>query len=223
MNLAEFIDLLNRQKLYFCRIDKLKEIDPWEGGSLLLSKENNDGTKNTSFNTEKNQTANNSIIMKAPKYNFVSCWHRNPSQSMAMWQIYAEKGIAIKSAKTSLKKSLNTNGTVEVPSFGDVVYIDTLKERFNHANDYFHKLKCYEFEREFRAVITKTGIGTDEKGEINCIDSAFVAVDLCALISEVYVSPLAESFYENVINSLLEKYNLKFKVIRSDIKEMVAW
>ncbi|HEX3011639.1 MAG TPA: hypothetical protein VHQ70_06295, partial [Syntrophomonadaceae bacterium] len=91
MNLAEFIDLLNRQKLYFCRIDKLKEIDPWEGGSLLLSKENDDGAQNTSLNTEKKQTANNSITMQAPKYNFVSCWHRNPSQSMAMWQIYAEK------------------------------------------------------------------------------------------------------------------------------------
>jgi hypothetical protein len=210
MNLAEFIDLLNRNKLYFCRVDKFQEMDPWEGVRSLLSND---------------EQIAKTMNRKLPKYHFASCWHRNPNQSMAMWQIYAEKGIAIKSTKASLKNSLKTINLVEAPTFEDVEYIDILKENSNCPipTDFFYKLKCYEFEREFRAVIMRTGTGTDENGEINCINSAFVEANLSTLISEIYVSPFAEPFYENVINSLLEKYNLDFRVIRSNIKEMVAW
>jgi hypothetical protein len=45
----------------------------------------------------------------------------------------------------------------------------------------------------------------------------YVSADLQTLIENVYIAAYAESWFKEVINSLLSKYPLNSKVIKSDL------
>ena len=45
----------------------------------------------------------------------------------------------------------------------------------------------------------------------------YVSADLQTLIENIYIAPYAESWFKEVIESLLSKYQLKAKVIKSDL------
>jgi len=118
MNLAKFLSLLTNSSLYFCRLDRLKRDDPFEG-SLNRNDMNSimDGfLKDESLKSILTQELIDNIFdiereirEKIVNSVVVNCWHIIECDSYAMWKLYSgsEYGIAITSTNSKLKHSMS--------------------------------------------------------------------------------------------------------------------
>ena len=126
----------------------------------------------------------------------ISCWHRADYESDAMWKLYAagRKGVAIRTTAERLAESLRPfrlapNYGEEVPFWGNVHYVDlsTQRLRVGMEERFFFKHRAFEWEREFRVVISvrmaeEFAVPVPELG----ID---VGLDPTVLIESIYAGP----------------------------------
>jgi hypothetical protein len=172
----------------------------------------------------------------------INPWHYNEYESAAMWNLYSHEnaGIAIQSTTTKLSKCFRDNNEDTI-WIGKVQYLDFSKDWMNEWNNLFQafvtKRKSFEYENEIRAVtclpddrlssehIVKTGttetVSTSKWRIVNPKDltdkGKYVNANLQTLIEKVYIAPYAESWFEEVIESLLSKYELNATVTKSDL------
>jgi Protein of unknown function (DUF2971) len=173
----------------------------------------------------------------------INPWHYNEYESAAMWNLYSHEnaGIAIQSTTTRLSKSFKRNNEDTI-WIGKVQYLDFSKDWMNESNNLFQafvtKRKSFEYENEIRAVtclpdnlpssewIVKTA-NKEEKVSLfkprivnprELTDKGkYVSADLQILIEKVYIAPYAESWFKEVVESLLSKYQLNATVTKSDL------
>jgi hypothetical protein len=172
----------------------------------------------------------------------INSWHYNEYESAAMWDLYsqANAGIAIQSTYRKLRDSFqnNTDDTIWI---GKVNYLDFNKEwmdEWNTLEAFMIKRKSFAHENEIRAV---TELPDDHLGEkvFSEVDKErervnpskprivnpkeltdkgkYVSTDLDILIENIYVSPSAEKWFKEVVESLVSKYGLSKNVIKSDL------
>jgi hypothetical protein len=123
-----------------------------------------------------------------------------------------------------------------------VQYLDFSKDWMNEWNDLFQafvtKRKSFEYENEIRAVtclpddnVNRKLLANKATEGSNVFSSRertiipneltdkgkYVSADLQVLVEKVYVAPYAESWFEEVVESLLSKYDLDSIVIKSDL------
>lgn len=217
-SLEKFQSLLRESALFFCRADLLG--DDHEGSvskSTLVNRPNFYAGATKHF-LEKGIPEMSKWWAKCT---YVSCWHVNQEESIAMWKLYAseEKGIAIKS-KISLLKTCIEDKKKEF-CLGPVNYIDYEKDYIPEANEfikYFYKRNIYKHEREFRIL-------TDKLEDINLVvggkkepePGLFIPVDLSILIERVLISPYSDRETEKQVKDLLKDRNLSSRYSSSSI------
>jgi hypothetical protein len=115
VDLAKFLDMLERKALYFSRLDQLG--DDYEGAPSAASIEW--WRRYYEVNQIKTQGDEPGyLIMARDIYRmnrgmtYASCWHMNEYESTAMWGYYSREDIAIRSIFSRLRESL-------VPGHGD--------------------------------------------------------------------------------------------------------
>ncbi len=121
---------------------------------------------------------------EAAKRRCVWCWHAANIESMALWNVYAHQGVAVRSDCASIRAALRLQEPYSAV-VGKVRYIN--REESNPAfqkeelllRPYFFKQKCYEHEKEVRFVFAVK----ETKKAIR------VAIDPKILIKQVLVSP----------------------------------
>ena len=151
---------------------------------------------------------------------YLSCWHQNPGESLAMWNLYADKGIAVQTTVARLKDALD--GFAEQTIYiGKVEYLDYGKRgvRGDHElSPFVHKRKSFTFEREVRALF---GEPTTEKGDEKPVGkSGFpVPIDMDALIERIYIAPTSKDWEFEAVRSLATKYQLGCEVKRSALDD----
>ena len=74
----------------------------------------------------------------------------------------------------------------------------------------WYKRKSFEHEREVRAIVTN--YDTFSKGLL-------IPVDLTALIDCLFISPYAPKWFEEVVRSVVEKYEINIPVVYSDMTQ----
>jgi Protein of unknown function (DUF2971) len=173
----------------------------------------------------------------------INGWHSNEYESAAMWHLYAHEnaGIAIQSTIGKLSNSFKNNHRDTI-WIGQIQYLDFSKDWVNEWNDVFQafliKRKSFEYENEIRAVTClpdhhhhsgKDVLDAVDEEKVRSPKSIvanpeemtdkgkYVSADLQTLIENIYIAPYAESWFKEVIESLLSKYQLKAKVIKSDL------
>ena len=169
---------------------------------------------------------------KAPEHLYVNSWCLE-GESMAMWQIYGSAGcgIALRSSVGQYRRAAKFNVREEQYAFDMVKYdydldpglIPALRFDFRDGpvpapglgvwerllRIAFHKRKCYEYEREWRAALYQ-----DARPECSGCDIEF---DLNELISAVYLGPRADNFLLAVVRSLMQKFELTKPLERSGL------
>ena len=151
---------------------------------------------------------------------FVSCWHENPGESLAMWKLYADKGIAVQTTVARLKAALD--GCAEQTIYiGKVEYLDYSKrgDRGDHElTPFVHKRKSFAFEQEVRALFREP---TTEKGDEEPLgESGFpVPINMDALIEGIHVAPTSKAWEFEAVRSLATKCQLGREVQRSALDE----
>jgi hypothetical protein len=175
----------------------------------------------------------------------VNPWHHNEYESAAMWNLYSHEnaGIAIQSTTRKLSKCFNDNKEDTI-WIGKVQYLDFSKDGTNEWDNllqaFVTKRKSFEYENEIRAVtclpddnlskerIVKTANREDfffsSSSKARVINpreltdkGKYVSADLQTLIEKVYIAPYAEPWFEEVLESLLSKYELNTSVTKSDL------
>jgi hypothetical protein len=172
----------------------------------------------------------------------INSWHYNEYESADMWDLYSQAnvGIAIQSTYRKLRDSFqnNTDDTIWI---GKVNYLDFNKEWMNEWNTleaFVIKRKYFAHEDEIRAV---TSLPDDHLGEkvLSEVDKErervspskprivnpkeltdkgkYVSTELDILIENIYVSPSAEKWFKEVVESLVSRYGLSKNVIKSDL------
>jgi len=223
LDFTKFVSLLDKQALFFARADKLS--DPFEGSYSkaniklrpIIYKE-----LGSYFDPVQKQFQVFSKEIK--KFTLINSWHMNEYESAAMWKLYlkTDEGVAIQSTFKRLTESFhNYEGNVYI---GKVKYIDYQTEWLPEGNTFYpflHKRKSFEHERELRAIIQILPV---KDGNINLklevLDTgAYIPVDLDILIEKIFVSPMAPKWFNELVNSIINKYNLNKEVTQSSLAE----
>lgn len=222
VDLAKFLDLLERRHLYFPRLDALD--DPFEGVVQ----------KNIFAPLPANQS--NRPSHHAQLYRlfqegvFVSCWHANAYESEAMWKLYSREGIAIRSTIGRLKSGLKSTDDLSI-HFDAVKYLDYSASPIivsdNGLDAVMSKRISYEHEREIRAAILNFPLAVSVNGEDH-VDlgnpdhpkGLYIRVDIETLVERVYVSPKRPAWFRELVHSLVKRYGLAdLEVVASSLDE----
>ena len=208
MNYDRFESLISEQILFFCSIDTLKKMDPYEGSYYACKLLNE-------VDPSDAQRFVNQINQCGPPI-AVNCWHLSEYDSMAMWKIYSrEKGIAIQTTIRKLKDTFN--------KYQDSIWIGKLSytdEPIEHPTDWtvdkfmacMTKRNCYEYEKEVRALIWETN-------EIKRTDdgSAIVPIEINDLLENVLLSPESDDTVLENVRALLDKHGIEIIPIKSEV------
>jgi hypothetical protein len=231
LDFAKFISLLDESALYFCRADNFLN-DPFEGaagikamksfwdqkerehivGLLKLAKQQGYLIDEATI-SEQADRAVADLRNTAEKYKhcktFITCWHLNPIESDAMWQIYSRRNeymVAIKTTVERLDKALGDHSDNEI---GKVNYIDYKNFYDSTARAFWYKRQSFAHEREVRAII-EIWDKIEAKGILE-------PVQLDMLVERVVIGPKSPHWFEGLVKSVTLKYNQKFEIHRSEM------
>ena len=221
MDFTKFVALLESGALFFPRADKLG--DPFEG-SYSRGNESLRPEKYKKMYDEvepeliRQINENKATFAKWHRqWTFISCWHMNPAESAAMWQLYANsnEAVAIRSSFYRLANALD-----EFTFIGTVEYIDFEKDWIPETNTFYpyvHKRLSFSHERELRAVYVE--LPTNENGiDMNAVPPDVgieKPVNLNQLIESVYVAPTSPVWFERLVKNVCHRYSLETNVHKS--------
>ena len=253
MSFTRFVSLLDKQALFFSRVDKLG--DPFEGSlpkkTVALLDErirewvNGFNLDNFPANQHRELREHLQGLAKygypeASKYILASCWHKNRSESDFMWKLYASdnRGIAVKTSFDSLKESLRE---CDIPvHIGEVQYLDYDKDCIS-LDDLFSAqpgqiviqttptddvlFPCLHKRKAFEPEREVRAIIRLSVGESPPENphGYYYKVDLSSLIEKVFVAPYAEDWFKELVRSVAERYCLKDRVYKSDLSDKPVW
>jgi len=224
MNFTKFISLIENKSLFFSRADKLG--DPYEGSISMATNKRYYDYLSPSFTREQADKIwiNSSDFRKqAVKFTFVNCWHMNAFESDAMWKLYISntEGIAIQTTVKKLKKIFESESNYGI-CIGEVFYSDFENDIHHFGNSlypYIYKRKCFEHEKEFRAVIQILDAEKQKSLDIENLNGISIPIEFDELIESVYISPTSNKWFYELVTSLLDRYKLNFKPIFSALNE----
>lgn len=210
MSLSKFLSLINNEELYFARHDKF--FDAQEG---ILS------DPDKSFFDSKVPGISSRMKCENLGCTYINCWIMSDTEQYLMWTAYSsiDEGIAIKTTVGNLINSLDPNDKRSI-YISDVNYIDyksqyTFDKTGGFANllaPFFCKGKYFEQEKELRLIYNNYEI--DER---NKIEGVQFKVSLDTLIDEIWIAPVARTWFEEIVKKELILHNIHKQVNRSCI------
>ncbi len=157
----------------------------------------------------------------------ICCWHMNPHESLAMWQLYLRDGcgVAIRSTIRRLAESLGEfrlkpEYQAETVWLGSVRYIDYKAGTIagdSMLGRFFSKRASYAFEREYRAVISlrlaeEYGCDVPDEGIL-------VPVDVAQFLERIHIAPGMDTALVKRVRDLLRTHGLNTPVTQSDLDD----
>lgn len=211
LDLAGFVSLLSSRSLFFRRADKFR--DRLEGSfsraNLRMRPE-----VYQAWEEEHRQIAFTQMAAAAQRVRshvYINCWHMSERESAGMWDAYAGSnlGIAIQSTYSRLIGTLEENETGIYA--GVVNYIDYEQDWMPEGNLFYpfvYKDLSFQHERELRCLIPPA----DMRGQPPYEVGWNVEVDMQRLIENVVIAPYAQPWFTDVVESLIEKYDVNIPV-----------
>lgn len=246
INFTQFVSVLERNAVWFSRADNFQ--DPFEGS---LSQKSVDFRRNAAYRAfmvrhdldpvqSRDSAAKISEhfakVTKILKYlTYINCWHANTHESMAMWDTYEGKDLAIRSTLGNVDEAFTTT---EYSIIGcPVEYLDFEEEGTPlplHGADedprqsishYCVKRKSFEHEKEYRLIIQNRELPfDDEKDSVDPEEVAketssglYVDVSVEDLISAVYVSPNKAGWFRELVEMVVDTHGHEIDVHQSTL------
>lgn len=251
MSFAKFADVLERHALFFSRADLMtdtfemavpdRDLAPMV--SMIIDGMNGAGMPREAavdyvarfdtlprpvVETLDDEVLARQVLRFSNRFLYLSCWHMNPAESAAMWDLYVtsrSEGVAIRTSVGRLRHCLDQGSADRMVFIGNVEYLDYRTDSWGPCKAFssaFHKRRSFEHEREIRAVVvwptyadlrdervdpashpTPPGIGID--------------VDTADLIEGVVVSPWAQGWFVDLVSALATRHGLTCAVVASDL------
>ncbi|WP_147435672.1 hypothetical protein [Halobellus sp. Atlit-38R] len=225
MSLGKFISLLQKEQLWFSHRSKFE--DPYEGRYSQSAAEK---IQKERWDIEEPDDEDTEYFVDDNADDYVTCWNIKKSQSAALWKIYVEgsNGVAIKTTVGELKNSIDRSALSQLDisiEFGRVKYHSTGEEPIGHYAPIFTKRDIFDFEKEYRVVLTD-----DESLEDIDVDGievrpgigVGVKIEPRTLINEVYIAPSAGGYLRDVVENLRDDYGPDYSIEKSTVHPSLA-
>lgn len=208
MDLAKLIFLLDTNKLYLRRLGAHK--DSHEGSNAIQNiKLYKDAGKKTGNDKLHEIIANN--IKRICSTAFISSWCVSNDESDAMWRLFCNGSIGVAVRTTYDKLAQIVDGRASY--IGLVKYINYKNEIIqpvaNILAPAMHKRKVFQHENEVRVLLHNTEYWGKPETEIPL--GLTIDFDSKQIIDKVLISPYAESWYFEVVKSVVERFSPFFK------------
>jgi len=222
IDFTEFVSLLDRSALFFARADKFK--DQFEGSWTKKNFER----MTTALKDVDVLGANHirEFFKKLRECTYINCWHLSAEESAALWKLYlkSDEGIAIRSTLFHLNSELKRNYKKNDLYISKVKYINYKTYNMREGDilaPFIHKRTSFIHEKEVRAIIQQLPIkdGTIDWNLKPPEDGIYINVDPNVIIDMVYVSPDAQQWFKDLVESILKKYGLSKVVKRSSLSD----
>ncbi len=218
MDFTKFVFMLENKGLFLSRADKLG--DPFEGSYSKANKLLRPSVYKGRI-PEQAIRQMGDFVKLTRQWTMINCWHMNEHESAGMWKLYTQtsEAIAIKSTYIDLHNVLDEKCFV-----GTVKYIDYDRDWLPESNafyPYIHKRLSFAHERELRVIHQELPI-KDQKFDFSNQPPAqgiLKTVDISSLINSIYVAPTAASWYKELVERIVQKYDLNKPVIQSSLDE----
>ena len=219
MDFTKLISLLEKESLFFSKATFLN--DPFEGSVPIptatkrLPSLLQDGVpRNRAMEllegmTEGRQSIRNIILL--------NCWHESDYESEAMWKLYGnDAGVAVKTTFERLSNSFLDERAIYI---GRVRYIDYSTDYVSDRSiflPYLHKRKSFQHEREVRAVLQVSSTRLSSPGN-------YVRINTANLIQEIVIYPYSPDWFRDLVESVVQRYELAVPVRRSEMDSLPNW
>jgi hypothetical protein len=215
IDFAKLVDFFDQRALFFARADQM--FDPWEGSAspfieTAQLKEITARLKLGGRSPSRDDLRSHWQGLRSRM--FLSCWHLAEQESAAMWGLYAGRegrGVALQTTFKRLEQALPSEWKMSIHA-GKVRYIDYQRESFPGGNAftrYLHKRRSFEHEQELRAIFA-TNQPSPEPG-FN------VPVDFSTLVENIYISPIAPTWFADLVERTTRHYGSSAPTIHSDL------
>jgi hypothetical protein len=231
ISLPKLLSLIQTQSLWFSRLDILP--DEYEGEIPIENQLDMVDDLIINRHVESKFKAISSVLdvknrLSAFKqFTLINSWTIGETESYALWKIYLSNspyGIAIKTSFGHLEKCLKESDDEIEALLVEYLAINggKLKEITQNSQMGF-KYDFYRYENELRLMIKGQLIKDDpNQGPKPRYElGKYVRVDLDSLLQKIITPPKSPDWFEEVIKSLIKKYNLCAKVERSIIKDWI--
>jgi len=220
MDFTKFVDLLDRERLFFPHLGVLQDADPYEGApsqAMIRNMQERYAPDPTPGARAPRPSTRlmAALVQGLGSLFYVSSWHMNDEESAAMWRLYlkSNEGVAIRSTFQRLTEAF----PAPAPriSIGMVEYIDYARDAIpsdNMLHPAFRKRRSFEHERELRAVVVLAPAKPPDPG-------LYVPVRLDTLIDRVYVAPTAPGWLGELVERVIRRYGHTFPVERSTLMD----
>lgn len=212
LSLPKYLKMLQDNYLFLAKLSSID--DPFEGSFPKTHPESVKHFKEKFKIPENVAVSYENILNTVKDYTFINCWHINDYESAAMWSLYSKTNESVAIQSTFLKLQSEVKDKAQLSAIG---YIDYEKDYIPQGNMVYHclfKRKSYSHENEFRV------ISYDMASHVNRDDpskSYKVELDLSKLIENVYISPKAPDYFQDLILDISKKYGHTFTIKRSGI------
>lgn len=161
LDAAKLFDFFENSTLFFCRADHFS--DKFEGAfTPSLRQQISDAYARGEIDYTYEQ-----FKRRMRESVFINCWHRSQDDSAAMWALYgkSECAVALTTTVGQLAGALKGVETEHDISIERVEYVKhwsdpKLDVSPDYARIFAYKTKAYEYEKEVRVIIDRTGYST---------------------------------------------------------------
>ena len=233
MDLAKFVSLVSRPALFFASAAELG--DPYEGAlpkKDIKARKTALGTADAPGGISADEMVAN-MRRASLRAVIVSCWHMSDDESAFMWDLYGDRGIAVRTTFGGLRDGI-TDAEVSF-TIGKVRYIDYHRASLLSTDwraPFMHKRKTYEVERELRVVAYRPADGDWPEHGLALIERVgregyaddgypgrYVEVDLGTLVEEVVVAPGSRLGFLEDVKSAADAFGLGAPVRQSSLDD----
>jgi len=222
MDLAKLVSMLDHNALYFPVLASLN--DELEGSPPRPPQGSTDEDKLRVYDTWQ---YNRTVL-------FVNCWHQSDDESAAMWALYGNQGVAVRTTFGLLTKAVHQcpSANPPVPYLtvvgGMVDYLSPDKtsppaDVSNPIAYALRKLHWYEYEKEVR-LIYHLHSNCEHFSRFPCAKQKGVWVSCClpTAISAVVLAPFSPPFLEEAVRAVCSRFGLDLSLVqRSRIEQGV--
>jgi len=215
LDAAKLFDFFENSTLFFCRADHFS--DKFEGAFTPTLRDQ----ISASYACGEIDYTYEQFKRRMRESVFINCWHRNQDDSAAMWALYGKSdcAVALTSTVGQLADTLRAADTGHEAWIARVEYVKhwsdpKLDVSPDYARIFAYKTKAYEYEKEVRVIIDRTGArhhgGEQDAGIV-------IRVDAARLLRSIVIAPDAPPWFEKLVRQSALRYGIKAPVRRSKL------
>jgi hypothetical protein len=218
LDAAKLFDFFENSTLFFCRADRFS--DKFEGAfTPTLRQQISDSYARGEIDYTYEQ-----FKRRMRESVFINCWHRSQDDSAAMWALYGKSECAVALTTTvgqlaDTLEGMDEDHTIRIARVDYVKHWSDPKLDISpdYARIFTYKTKAYEYEKEVRVIIDRTGRSGRALGPELLQSGVLVPIDAATLMRSIVIAPDAPPWFEKLVRQSALRYGIEAPVRRSKL------